>query len=427
MASFLVRTNLSRGDLRLFLTNENGYAQDATRVLWTVFDPSGRQVSGRRIPAIRAAVGEYYAPWFSDVRNGNYSMRWEIQESSGSGLRSVTQPFFVVDPSSYETLNGKIPQGAVPVPGGFVFLTGTTTSRGDLPLFLKDDSGVPANASAVLWTIYDAAGNQVSPTTVANQAAYGEYFAAWFVNVQSGDYTIKWQFQRDQSSPLQSATMGFSVVNPSQPYALALPSCPEGGQEQFIAPTLILASVLANAGAATINVAPAGFPSISIVAPVVPVVSPIPSGGNDDFEIPRTVHLASQALPPSGIFTEQVPYNVPPLVRNVTFYISYTRGAPNGYAVFKLLWGNGQEEVQETTVSFDLGAPVGPSLAPPVAMNTMYLQALTGPMPPDNNPISFILYVGVPGGAKTVRLLAAEAGVPGAPGTVGITLTASTD
>ena len=106
-------------------------------------------------------------------------------------------------------------------------------------------------------------------------------------------------------------------------------------------------------------------------------------------------------------------------MRHIAFYISYKRGAPGGYALFKLLWGNGTEETQETVIDTDIN---GPSV---MGQQGMFLQDLTGPTPTDDNTIFFVLYVSVPGGAQTVRLLASEAGVPGASGTVGITLTAS--
>src|SRR5271157_2385569 len=101
MAAFLVRSNLSRGDLRLFLSNSNGYAQDASSVKWTVYARDGRQVSGRNLPAIRKEVGQYYAPWFTDVPNGNYKVIWEITQEFGGPTLKLVDFIFVVDPADY--------------------------------------------------------------------------------------------------------------------------------------------------------------------------------------------------------------------------------------------------------------------------------------------------------------------------------------
>ena len=432
MTSLLVRTNLSRGDLRLYLSNDNGYASDAASVRWTVFDPSGCQVSGRSIPAIRAACGEYYAPWFSDVRNGNYTLRWDIQETAASAPRSVDSPFFVVDPSSYQPA-GAVQKDGVPIPGGRAYLSGATLGPGDLPLYLKDSNGVLTDALAVFWTICDSSGNPISPRNAGYRIGVGCYYAPWWTNVASGDYSVLWEYMQDASSPMQSVRMGFSVVNPLAPIFAQLssldpclcpdqssPSCTTSGSQ-----VVIPASVLANCSPPTS--VPCGA-SITISAPCPQptfVSAPLPvnasCGGDDSIEIPRVVHLAPGILPPSGGFTAQPVFNVPHGIRHVAFYITYTRGAPNGNALFKLMWGNGVEESQETIVDTDIA---GPSI---MGQQGMFLQDLTGPVPADDNPISFVLYVSVPGGAKTVRLLASEAGVPGIPGIVGITLTASSN
>jgi hypothetical protein len=85
------------------------------------------------------------------------------------------------------------------------------------------------------------------------------------------------------------------------------------------------------------------------------------------------------------------------------------------------MWGDGVTEVQETLLD-----AVAPGVEPVTAQN-MYLQEMNGPVPSDGRPISFIVETRVPGGAKTVRLIAAEKGVPGSPGYINITLTAATD
>lgn len=418
MSVFLVRTEV---DLTLNLSNESGYPQDAFSVRWTIFNQSGSQVSGRNLLAVKKSTGVYSAPWFADVINGNYLVKWEVQESSTSLPRIITQPLFVVDPSSYQTLSGTVPKNAIPTPGGQTLLVGTTTGRGDLPLFLKDQNGVPVNATSVAWIISDVAGNPITALTAASSTSLGEYFAAWFVNTFSGNYLITWQFQLDQNSPLQSATMNFSVVNPAQPFAFSIPeSCNIPISDCFVGLSTFIPRILSSCSGVVVGAAPGGFPSISIVCqPTIasPNVSTQISSSSSSFEIPRIVHLPTQVLPASGGYTNQPIYLIPTTVRNIAFYITYTRGAPLGSSTFKLYWGNGVDEVQETIV--------GSSLVPP--LTNMALQTLQSPVPIDNNPINFIFYTSIPGGAKTVRLLAAENGQLGNPGTVGITLTASTE
>ena len=86
----------------------------------------------------------------------------------------------------------------------------------------------------------------------------------------------------------------------------------------------------------------------------------------------------------------------------------------------RLLWGNGQEESQETLVDSDI------SISGETSIQSMFLQELDGPTPSNNDPLNFVLETTVPGGARTVRLVAAEKGETGIPGTLIITLTAAT-
>ena len=59
MTAFLIRSELSRNDLKLFLSNTEGYAADAFSVRWTVYSHDGIQISGKSLPAIRKTVGEF--------------------------------------------------------------------------------------------------------------------------------------------------------------------------------------------------------------------------------------------------------------------------------------------------------------------------------------------------------------------------------
>lgn len=407
MSSFLVNQNLSRGDLRLFLSNQNGYAQDAFSVKWTIYSASGKQSSGKSLPAIRARCGEYYAPWHTDVKNGSYQITWEVREISGGPVSQHSEGIFIVDPSSY--IPGLPPSGdAVPVEGFSTFLTGQFLGPKDLPLYLKDDTGYPQDAYAVFWTVFDALGRVLVPKTYAVNHTIGEYYASWLVMVHSGNYTILWEYQEDQNSPVQSAKMNFSVICPAAPYVvLAVENC--------FPCQPALAPVFAGScgGIITVNCPP---------LPPLPPLPPMPP--NDPccgYEIPRATHLPSQVLPLSGAFTNQAHYIIPQRIRRVAFYVTYTRGAPGGFVSLRLMWGNGTEESQETLIDMnfdDQGT---------FSSQNLYLQDLEGPVPTDGNPVSFLVEASVPGGATTVRLVAAEGGVISTPGTIKIILTASSN
>jgi hypothetical protein len=101
--------------------------------------------------------------------------------------------------------------------------------------------------------------------------------------------------------------------------------------------------------------------------------------------------------------------------------VTYSYGAPGGYALLQLRWGNGTDEAQSTLIDLDF------TPQQPFSLQNTYLQDLEGPIPASSAAITFMIEAVVPGGATTVRLVAAEGGVPGAPGTIGITLTASSE
>jgi hypothetical protein len=101
--------------------------------------------------------------------------------------------------------------------------------------------------------------------------------------------------------------------------------------------------------------------------------------------------------------------------------VTYSRGAPGGYALLQLLWGNGTDEAQSTLIDNDI------TIEQPFSFQNTFLQDFEGPQPASDNPITFLIETSVPGGVTTVRLIATEGGAPGAPGTIGITLTASGD
>lgn len=426
MPAFLVRSNLSRGDLQLLLSNRNGYAQDAASVRWTVYARDGKQVSGRSLPAVKRTTGSYYAPWFTDVPNGNYKVCWEVTQEFGGPTVKITDFIFVVDPAAYPNCT-PINESAVPAHGQFTFLCGQALGPGDLPLFLKNSADYPQNAYSVFWTILDVAGNSITPRTFASNNSVGVYYASWFVGVGSGNYSILWEWQSTQASPLKSRRMPFSVVAPGAPFSLVVPIlCSSSLYTSAcgLASRPILAQVLVS----SCDPCPCGpcfrpsgvIPCPSLIStPSVPVPPPNQSCPCN-VSVPRAIHLNSGPLPPSGNFTNQAYYLIPQLISNITFFVTYTRGSASGYPILRLRWGNGVDEATETIIDSDIQI-----LNTASAGQNVYLQDLDGPKPIDGNPVTSIIEASVPGGASTVRLIAAEGGVPGAPGTIGITLTAS--
>jgi hypothetical protein len=420
MAIFLVGSTLTRGDLQIKLHNDLGYLQDGVNVRWSITTFNGDPVSGSKLPAIKQDTGTYYAPWQSNVKNGNYVIRWEYQDDFCGPVRCAEQNFFIVDPSSYNCTPCRVCDTGFPEKGGFTFLTGSLLGQGDLPLYLKDGAGLPADAFMVFWTVLNAAGKPISPRTIADRASVGEYFASWFANVQSGNYRIKWEWQETADSPQTSSCIDFSVINPALPYAvMILVPCnvitPDCALNPIVVPGVLVACC------DEVRVCPtpvAPCPCPSPVFPTIPIPMPSPSNCCD-FEIPRVIHLVSQSLPSGGGYTNQPYYLIPPGIRKICFYINYTRGAIGGFATYRIMWGNGTEETQETLVDAAFAGD-DQNIA-----QAMYLQDLEGPIPQSNSSVNFMVEVSVPGGVRTVRLLAAEKGKPGAPGTTSITLTAS--
>lgn len=402
---FVANTELSRDDLTLTLRNLEGYLQDARSVRYTVFSWDGQQVSGRLLKATRQNTGKYYAPWKTSTRTGSYKVSWEIINDLGE-QEFITENIFIVNKSDYVCGPNGLNPSVIPPPGSYSFISGSGLGPGDLPLYLKDANGIPVSAYAIFWTIFDKHGRCLSARTPGTQFAIGEYYSAWVANVPSGDYRILWEYAAAADSPLESKTLDFSVVCPSNPIPIDDCAC-------------VSLSYAYNCGSCTY---PAPIRCIDVPASIcsVSVSMPAPSSACCDIEIPRIVHLASSALPPGGAFTEQPLFPIPNRVRKVTFYVTYTRGAVGGYAAFRLLWGNGYEENQETALNNALTV-----VSTQLVSQGMSLLDYVGPTPVSDDPVSFVLYAEIPGGAKSVRLKAAERGAVGMPGSVGITLTAS--
>lgn len=414
MPAFLSQSDLGRGDLRLILTNELGYRVDPYAVKWTVFTGAGIRVSGNRLPAIRAATGEYYAPWHACGGNGCHQVVWEYQNSPGCDPVSSTETFFIIDPGHFSCCA----TSCAPVSsnsGCTTFMIGSLLGRGDLPIYLKDGDGIPISAYSATWQVIDACGCAVTIERPGVQATVGEYYADWYVNALGGDYTIRWNIIETIDSPAQSFSLKFSIISPTATI------CSSNGM--FGVPCDSDSVCLISRSSSLVPCF--GQPSFSSCAntcsvPSTPMVCPVMPTNCCDFEIPRIVHLSEQNLPTGGGFTNQPAYNIPSRVRLITLYIRYRRNLAGGRASFKLLWGNGTEEAQSTLIDSafsDVSA---------TSSQNMFLNVYNGPSPSDDSFITFSVETVVPGGSKTVRLLASELGQPMMPGIVEITLTAST-
>lgn len=414
MPSFFVNTSLGRGDLSLFLRNDSGLLQDGYDVRWSVYKKDGRPSSGLLIPAARAGAGEYYAPWGCSHSGGCYAISWQYRSSPDGPVHVVTQDFFVLDVSDFCPC--PVPGSGAPVDCG-AFFAGQVLGPGDLRIRIVDDDGLPASPYAVWWTVVDACGRPATPRSPGSPGqSLGEFYASWTV-CGSGEYSIRWEWMLDQDSPLEAACFPFSVLNPPALFFSGGTCCVVRGKG--CCESACGASSCAPPSpvpACSPNFCPCPVPSCSPIPPPVPVTQCC------DVEVPRVVHLPTQVLPLAGAFTAQAPYSIPARVRKVAFYITYSRGVAGGFPIVRLMWGNGSEETQATVISASAAAVSSVLTAQP-----MRLSDLMGPVPPDDSPVSFLLETTAPGGSTTVRLLASEGGVPGLPGTIGITLTASSD
>ena len=425
MASYLVRDNLSRGDLKISLSNINGYAQDAASVRWTIYSNDGKQVSGKNLPAIHEKTGIYYAPFFTNVPNGNYRVEWNIIQEFGSLPIKITDYIFVVDPSNYSC--GHITdRDSIPEHGQFTFLSGQALGPGDLPLYLKNEGGFLQNAYAVFFTILDAIGNCMAPRVPAMNCSIGIYYAPYFVSLCSGNYVIQWEWMTDQFSQMKSSRAGFSVVDPASPFSIVVPvTCSSSLYDNCSgSPRPILTRILMSQCEPYPHSCGGGScreMSCPVIIPQ-PIFPPTPTKNCCcEVEIPRMIHLPYGRLPSTGSFTNQPQYLIPECVHKITFYLTYAYGAPGGYALLQTLWGNGTDETPQTLIDLDI------NINQPNSTQNTFIQNLEGPIPQSDAPVNFMIEVSVPGGSTTVRLIASEGGVPGIPGSLGITLTASSE
>jgi hypothetical protein len=129
---------------------------------------------------------------------------------------------------------------------------------------------------------------------------------------------------------------------------------------------------------------------------------------------PLVAHLASGALPGAGGFTSQAFTTIEEGITEVSFVVTYTRGAAGGFALLRPQWSDGSKTISPTTVNKT------PESVNGYARRRLYLEELQGIAPDDANALSFDVSFGVPRTATGVRLLAAEGGAVGTPGTIEI-------
>jgi hypothetical protein len=361
MSVYQSQSDLSRGDLRLFLTNAQGYKVDPFSVKWTVFSEDGRRVSGNRLPAVRKGTGDYYAPWHACVKSGCHTIVWDYQLQPGCGVQQFSESFFVLSSTQFSCCASSACSSS-PNADCMTFMSGSVLGRGDLALYLKDSDGIPINAYSVTWQIFNSSGCPVSAEINAIQVTLGEYYADWFVNVGGGDYYIRWKVLETQDTPAEAFDYRFSVIS----------SCAS------ICTSNTLCSYTCD------NPCP---------PPLFPTDGPPMAVNCCDFEIPRVVHLSEQLLPVGGAFTNQVVYNIPSRIRRISFYIRYRRNLPGGRGSLKLLWGNGVEEVTSTLINNDF------TNTPDTSVQNMYLSVYNGPTPLDDSFIFFQVETIVPGGS----------------------------
>lgn len=138
----------------------------------------------------------------------------------------------------------------------------------------------------------------------------------------------------------------------------------------------------------------------------------------------RTAHLASNALPAAGAFTDVANaafyptgrFQIPATLRGMSFWTTYARGGAGGFPRLRLVWGNGTEEAQELL----LGTTAPSS---PLARQQVFLGELDMPPPAGAASLTYgPITAEVPPGATTVWVQAAEAGATATPGTIAVAL-----
>lgn len=140
------------------------------------------------------------------------------------------------------------------------------------------------------------------------------------------------------------------------------------------------------------------------------------------FTLPRTEHLISQVLPAAGAFTAQAFQELPKGTRELIYWITYTRSpGSTGAPIFDAQWSDDVDECSELIL--DEGSFVA---ADPLGSANVYVGRILGPIPSDDNPLSYVMSYIVPYGATKFRLRSAEIGDVNNPGTIIVAVTGGT-
>lgn len=351
-------------------SDDSGYKIHPNLVTWCVFDSSGVEVAGFFNPAVKTKTG--FSSFWTPSKSGNYSILWKTDDLE------FRNNIFVYPKSADKQLQDP-PNAAFKS-----FPSSTSLTQSDLPIYFRDDLGDLVNPVHVVYSVIDSSGKSITgfSSLPAVQFDIGSFYAQYTTPCFTGTYKIRWDFQKDVESPLESSFMTFNVVAPPTrcSFVIIHNSCFGNNRPPTPQPTV----------------------ETEITGPV------------------NQMHLPFGPLPASGVFTDQDPYILPVGTRRISFFISYQRGFSGGHASFRLFWNNGIEEVQETLID-----SVYENVDSAHSNQSMYLQDTSGPTPADDNLIRFIMYVDVPPGIISVRLRASETGYASLPGSCGITITPS--
>jgi hypothetical protein len=140
-------------------------------------------------------------------------------------------------------------------------------------------------------------------------------------------------------------------------------------------------------------------------------------------EIPAFVHCASAALPAAGAWSAQTAWGVPAGISEITFFITYTRGAAGGYPVFCVELGAGG------VLSLEQWEDDNPAITDPIGIGSLYdhVRDVRGLHPAGAAAVSRAITVTIPRGVTSIALRAAEAGVVATPGTCAIVAVAGSN
>lgn len=144
------------------------------------------------------------------------------------------------------------------------------------------------------------------------------------------------------------------------------------------------------------------------------------------MHIPRRVLQAAAALAAFPTFSTPAPLELPVGTTKVTFFVQYTEGAAGGRPVFRIeYWDALPVDIPPGEIARDITIDnaVGLTVVSPNGTFDFYMSQPQGPDPAGATIDYIISCRDLPGGIRAIRLVAAETGVPGTPGTMQIAVT----